>query len=275
MLYEPLLGHPFCPRRKLRPSGILPTDASTHTLLLEECSDVPEEVASQHNAPGTAILESIDQCGDLKTARKFQREVLQQVKERIPHWRSSDFLHSFVVDPEQAVRNLRQNVAAEKVRPEQAAAILLPYLVKASYAQQNLIVGALEQIATPDQILLAALDLYKRADDPRLLSTANELLANRGIASWPALKRFCATNHPACRYFVATVATLEGISEEERRRALLSLARNPDVDTRRELLAYLDGGALIDTLPVWEVLATDPNQDIAALAVERTAYSFE
>jgi hypothetical protein len=271
MLYEPRPGHLHSPQRKLWPSGILPTDASTNYPSWEVSSDAEEEVANQHEGLGTAILEHTNQAGVLKKARELQREV----EKRFPRWQSSDFLRSFMVNPEQAVSNLRQDVAAEKVRPEQAAAILMPYLVKASYAQQNLIVGALEQIATPDQILLAALDLYKRTDDPRILFTADELLANRGNASWPALKRFCATNHPACRYFVATVATLEGVSEEERCRALVSLARNPDVDTRRELLAYLDGGALIDSLPVWEVLARDQNQDIAALAVERTACCFE
>ncbi len=184
---------------------------------------------------------------------------------------SRAFADAFQKAPLDAVATLVKNTRGHAVSAEETTAILLPYLVRASYAQQNLVVGALEQIANPEQILNAALALYAETRDPRLLSTADHLLANRGAASWPALKSLCKRAAPECRFFVRTIAEIEGISNEERREALTMLAHNPDLDTRRELLALLDGDVLADPLSVWQVLAKDPDEDVASLAADRIA----
>jgi len=181
------------------------------------------------------------------------------------------FAQDFTKSPLEAVASLVQNTLERAVSAGEAIAILLPYLVKSSYAQQNLVIQALDQIASPEEILNAALALYDQTQDPRLLATADQLLGNRGAASWPALKSLCGSGSAQCRYFVSTIAELEGISEVERRDALTKLARNPDLDTRREVLPFLDGGVLSDPLPVWQVFAGDPDEDIATLAADRIA----
>jgi hypothetical protein len=186
----------------------------------------------------------------------------------VNHGQPGDFLRAFVTNPEQAVQELLGDVAAKKRHPEQVATLLLPYLVKASYAQQSLVAGALEQVATPEQVLNAALALYERNRDPRLLSTADQLLASYGSASWPALKRLCGSMRPECRHFVNTVATLDQVSEDERREALLLLARNPDLDTQEQVLAALEMEVLSEPLPVWKILAQDRNGSIAAIAAD-------
>jgi hypothetical protein len=180
----------------------------------------------------------------------------------------ADFLRDFTEDPERAVETLARDVG-KTVHPQTATAILLPYLVKASYAQQNLIAGALERIATPEHILDSALALFDQGGDPRILATADQLLANRGAASWPALLTLCLSNLPACRSFAWTVGNLGGVPEESRREALVLLARNPDLDTRLEVVALLDGGALDDPLPVWRILLHDSDDTIAVQASNR------
>ncbi len=181
------------------------------------------------------------------------------------------FTAAFVKAPLEAVATIVQNAHGQAVTAEEGAAILLPYLIKASYAQQNLVVGALEQIAKPEQILNAALALYDQTQDPRILSTADQLLANHGDVSWPALRGLCQRATAECRFFVRTIAEMEGVSAEERRDVLMLLARNPDLDTRREVLSLLDGGVLSEQLADWQVLAEDPNEEIATLAADRLA----
>jgi hypothetical protein len=180
------------------------------------------------------------------------------------------FSKTFPQDPEGAVDWLTKQVSWGSSR-RAAAEVLLPYAVKASYAQQSLVCPALLELATPDDLIHAALAAYGRDDDPRLLKSAAAFLEHydTGVA-WPALERLARSGRPECRYFVGTIAEM-GVSTGARQQALAALARNPDVDTRREVLETLEGGWPADPLPVWRVLAEDPDRAIRDLAQDRLA----
>jgi hypothetical protein len=145
----------------------------------------------------------------------------------------------------------------------------LPYAVKASYAQQNLIWTALRELATPDDLINAALACYRRNDDPRLLKIAASLLElYEPPAAWPALERLARSGRPECRYFVGMIGE-KGMGAEATQRALEALARNPDLDTRWQVVEALEGASLADPLLIWRVLAEDPDQTICDLARDR------
>jgi hypothetical protein len=234
-------------------------------VLFQEAQDVHRQVVRLRKEVAAALGAHVEAGPASRTA------VEGGAHSCVNHKKAAHFLRAFRANPEQAVEALLLEVTAKNLPPEQAAAILLPYLVKASYAQQSLVAGALELVATPEQILTAAVALYERSRDPRLLSTADQLLASYGSASWPALKSLCGSMRPECRYFVNTVATLDQISGDERREALLLLARNPDLETRQEVLTALEMEVLAEPLPVWEILAQDRDGSIAAIAAGRVA----
>ncbi len=178
------------------------------------------------------------------------------------------FSRAFPEDPEGAIDYLRQQVHRGSSR-QAAAEVLLPYTVKASYAQQNLVCAALLELATPEDLIHAALVAYGRNEDPRLLQEAAGLLERSGPAAWPALAGLAASEKPECRYFVAAIAGLAGVAEEDRQQALVELAHNADVSVRHEVVEILEGGCLSNAGPVWEVLAHDRDEQIASIASDQ------
>jgi hypothetical protein len=187
------------------------------------------------------------------------------------HERVAAFARDFAATPEQAVNDLARDTIEGIVRAEETAAILLPYLVKASYGQQNLVSAALLGLATPDDLINAALAGYARDEDPRLLQEAAGLLQHYGRAAWPALAQLASSERSECRYFVDAIAGFTRVAEDDKQRALADLARNPDIDVRREVVEMLGSGCLVNAGPVWEVLAHDRDEEISSCALDHLA----
>src|SRR5208282_4595608 len=112
----------------------------------------------------------------------------------------NDFASAFQVDPECAVDGL---VAQLKTQPNgglAAARVTLPYLVRASYAQQNLFLDAVLRTSTPEDVLRAALDLSEGAAGAAVLEIAASVLEHFGERSWAALVNLAASKDPRCRH---------------------------------------------------------------------------
>jgi hypothetical protein len=189
----------------------------------------------------------------------------------LPALLGASFAERFRQGPEEAIDWLRQTVRATASPGQDSAAVLLPYLANASYAQQNLVFAALRELATPQEVLGAALAAARPGEGAGLLKPAAAVLEALGQASWPALQQLADSGRPEYRYFVATIATFPEVSEEARRQALLGLTHNPDLDTRREVLEALEGGALAEPRSVWQALARDEDEEIRDLAATRLA----
>jgi hypothetical protein len=156
---------------------------------------------------------------------------------------------------------------------QSAASILLPYLVKASYAQRNLIFNALMMWARPEDLLFAALFLHERDKDFRVLHLAGQLLEHYGAESAPVLTRLCASGRPECEYFVGAVFKLAWPTEDQKQAALAALARHSDPRTRQELLDEVDRGSDQDAVLVCRLLLSDPDPGIRRTAEERLAWA--
>lgn len=185
-------------------------------------------------------------------------------------WRSA-FARRFRDDAISAVKRLTQDVVRRRVAAEEAASLLLPYLVKSSYAQRNLVCNALIEFATPQDLLFAALAVHERDRDPRVLQIAAELLEHDGAEATPVLTRLARSGRSECRYFVGTIINLPGLPEEQKREALRALARHPDVGTRQELLDEADRASARDAALVCRLLTHDADKNIRAAAGQRLA----
>jgi hypothetical protein len=184
--------------------------------------------------------------------------------------RRAAFAGRFRDDPVSAVNGLTREVLLRRVEAEEAAGLLLPYLVRASYAQRNLVFNALMELATPQDLLFASLAVYERERDPRVLKTAAQLLEHCGDEAAPVLVRLARSGRQECRYFVSTILNLE--PEGGRRKALLALAEHPDPRTRRELLDEADRASPEVAALVCRALARDPEADIRESAREKLAF---
>src|SRR5262245_7895368 len=180
------------------------------------------------------------------------------------------FSTTFPKDPDGAVEHLRRQVFEGRSR-QAAAEVLLPYAVKAPYAQQNLVCAALLELATPNDLINAALAACGQNDDTRLLEEAAGLLAHYGRAAWPVLVQLARSGRSECRYFVAAIAGFAGVAEGDKIEVLAELARNPDIGVRREVVELLEAGCLPNAGPVWEVLAQDRASEIASIATDHLA----
>ena len=181
------------------------------------------------------------------------------------------FSKAFSEDPEGAVNYLRQQVFGGS-SPQAAAEVLLPYTVKASYAQKNLVCPALLELATPDDLINAAFAGYGRNADTRLLQSAASLMEHYDAkVAWPALDRLVRSGRPECRYFVGTIIHWPGVPEEQKREAMTALAGHPNAGTRQELLDETDRVSASDAVLVWRLLAHDPDSNIRTVAGERLA----
>ncbi len=184
-------------------------------------------------------------------------------------WQAA-FQQRFRDDPLAAVTELVRDVLVRPERAEEAAGLLLPYLVRSSYAQRNLVFNALMDLATPQDLLFAALSAAARSRDPRLLQTAAELLEHYGEDAYPVLRRLARSGRLECRYFVSTIFHMEAAGP--RRDALLALTEHPDSLTRQELLEETDRASPADAAFVCRRLASDPDERIQEAAREKLAY---
>jgi hypothetical protein len=166
-----------------------------------------------------------------------------------------------------AVAALTQNVLLRRANAEVAAGLLLPYLIKASYAQQNLVFSAFMDFATPQDILFAALAVAKHDRDSRALLVAAELLEHYGAEADPILTRLARSGKPECRYFVRMILSME--ERERREEAIAALAQRGHLDTRRELLDETDRSADEIAVIVCRLLMNDPDERIRELSREK------
>jgi hypothetical protein len=187
-----------------------------------------------------------------------------------PSQRRSAFAGRFRDDPVSAVNGMTRDVLLRRMDAEEAAGLLLPYLVRASYGQRNLVFNALMEFARPQDLVFASLAVYERDRDPRVLETAAELLQHYGEEAGPLLVRLARSGRRECRYFVGTILHME--PEGCRREAILALAEHPDPRTRRELLDEADRTDPEDAAFVCRALAGDPEADIRESARENLAF---
>jgi hypothetical protein len=103
------------------------------------------------------------------------QELLPGAGKTGPDWRCA-FERRFGEDPISAVHGLTRDVLRQDVPAAEAAGLLLPYLVKASYAQRNLVFNALMDFAKPQDLLCAALAVQERGGDRRILGIVADLL---------------------------------------------------------------------------------------------------
>jgi hypothetical protein len=183
----------------------------------------------------------------------------------------SSFTRSFREEPEFAVEQLTEDVLFRHTDAQSAAGILLPYLVKASYAQRNLVYNALMTWAQPEDLLFAALLLYETDHDLRVLQLAGQLLEHYGADAASVLTRLCASGRSECKHFVGTVFKFAWPSQEQKQRALVTLARHPDRQTRQQLLDEVDRGSDEDAALVCRLLVSDLDLGIRRAVEERLA----
>jgi hypothetical protein len=129
--------------------------------------------------------------------------------------------------------------------------------------------------AVAKHILGQALAMYRRPDGYEgYLVEAAWRLEHMGLDAWPALSALATENVPECEFLLGAMVRLNGVSDQERRWALLAAARNPDANTRSRLLELLH--ELPDNLRA-EVLRTlaasrRPDDDVTDRAREAVGF---
>lgn len=185
--------------------------------------------------------------------------------------RREPFAQLFRDDAIAAVEELAQDVLRRRVDADDAVSVLLPYLIKASPAQRNLVFNALMDFATSRDILFGALTASERDPDQRVLRVAAELLEHYGAEAAPVLVRLARSERPECRYFVGAIMNTPGIPEGLKREALTALGRHPDAGTRQELLDEAERASDSDAAFLFRLLALDSDSRIRKTATERLA----
>ncbi len=97
------------------------------------------------------------------------------------------------------------------------------------------------QQVSPDDILQSAMERYRRSDgyEGHLVEAA-AVLETLGQQALPALCELARSGNAECEYFVGTIVRLQGVSTTQKHAALLTLAQNPDPNTRSRLLEVLE-----------------------------------
>ena len=83
------------------------------------------------------------------------------------------------------------------------------------------------------RILKASLELYNITCQERYLLQALSLLNQMGKKAWPALEWLSKSNEKECELFIELTANCEGVSLEERQRAISSLSESRHLEVRR------------------------------------------
>jgi hypothetical protein len=182
-----------------------------------------------------------------------------------------DFPAAFRTDPEGAVERLVQQVDGQLGGGLAAAKVLLPYLIRASYAQQNLFLDAVLRTSSPEEVLRAALTLCQGTAGEVVLEAAAGVLEHYGERSWPVLARLAATRDPRCRHFVRAIGYVPTADPQAKIDALVSLAKNPDLDTRWLASAVAEDVSPEAAAAVWRALCTDPDEQLRTTAQAQVA----
>lgn len=181
------------------------------------------------------------------------------------------FASAFQIDPEGAVEWFVEEVERQPGGGLAAARVFLPYLVGASYAQQNLFLDAVLQTCAPDDVLRAAMLLAEGSAGEAILEAAAGILEHFGERSWPALANLAARSDPRCRHFVRAVGYIPTADPQARIEVLVALAKNPDLDTRWLAAAVAEDVSPEAAAIVWRTLSADPDEELRATAQARVA----
>jgi hypothetical protein len=178
------------------------------------------------------------------------------------------FSKTYSKDPQGTIDLLIQQVSRGSSR-QAATEVILPYLARAGYGRQNMLIAALQAFASPSELIRAALAVNQVRPDREMLQATAGLLEHYGSKAWQALVDLARSGRSECRFFTRQIAECDDIPVEQRRDAITALAANPDLDTRWEVVELLDGGWLSDPNPVWQVLRDDPDERIKTIARAR------
>jgi hypothetical protein len=184
---------------------------------------------------------------------------------------AEDFAAAFQADPERAVDRLAEQVTKLPNGGLAAARVCLPYLVGASYAQQNLFLDALLRASSPEDVVSAALLLSQDSTGEAVLEAAAAVLEHFGARSWPALAKLAASGDPRCRSFVRAVEYVPAPSPHAKAEALMALALNPDLDTRWLAATVAEGVSSEAAAAVWRTLRTDSDDQLRTTAEAQLA----
>lgn len=177
-----------------------------------------------------------------------------------------EFVSDFRVAPEAAVDRLVEKMQRAPGGSLVAAKIMLPYLVQASYGQQNLFLDALLRTSTPADVLGAALILSEGAHNDAILEAAAGVLENFGSSSWPALANFAASRDHRCRHFVRAVGVVPVDNSRAKIATLVVLAQNPDLETRWLAAQVAEEVSTEAAKTVWKVLCADRDEQLKMTA---------
>lgn len=146
---------------------------------------------------------------------------------------------------------------------------LLPKLLCGTPARRRLVHLAIRIFGHPKEILEVALEQFRGHGYEGRLTAAASLLADFGADSWPVLRSIAKSEAPECEAFVGLIAGLNGVSKAERLSALTDLAKNPDPNTRLQVLEALEEFAPEDARPTLEALARPEAQEDSAREAAR------
>ena len=121
--------------------------------------------------------------------------------------------------------------------------------------------NAILSFADPGEILSVARHEYRLHGYEARLTTAASLLSRMGARAWTVLASLAKSGLPECECFVPIIATLDGVPEPDRVRALVNLAANPDSSTRGKVLEVIEQLPDSQRGRVLQVLAATGSQE--------------
>jgi hypothetical protein len=180
------------------------------------------------------------------------------------HINQDDFAAAFRVNPEGTVDQVVEQTRGRPGGGLAAARAFLPYLVRASYAQQNLFLDAILRASTPEDVLNAAL-LLSDAGGEAILRVAADVLENYGSSAWLCLAGLATSNDTRCRHFVRAIVAIPA-PDQAKIDVLVALAHNPDIDTRWLVADLAESVSPQAARAVWRTLSQDPDDQLRATA---------
>lgn len=165
----------------------------------------------------------------------------------------------------ESVTDLR---STREITNEEIAEILFPLLLDAPLSLQPVIQKMLVDLVDPKQVFAIASKEYELKGYEGYLLAASALFEKYGKQAWPILESLVSTGRPECEYFVFAVACLNDVAPDKRVRALTTLARSTDLDTRLRVVEALEYADAKLASPVWRVLSDDPDHEIRQCAAE-------
>jgi hypothetical protein len=135
-----------------------------------------------------------------------------------------------------AVALVLNDVTQQLMPRKEATEWLFARLVTSRSREESPFYEALLLTSEPGELLDVALRQYREQGYELRLSLVASLLGDMGRRSWTALRTVAERTGPETEYFVPVIASLEAVSQAERRTALAKLARCCDVDVLWSIL---------------------------------------